>query len=865
MGERQGSSNNNVHGVDEFAGIGTHAHEIGHLLGLNHGEGDWTDSVNRYGNLRPYRPPNEVRGGANHMGWTLMQSGAEGPVLNQGYNPNGYWTAYRSCPHPLNPFYLSDLGWLTPTEIVGSHNDYEIAPGTTHLIDRGGVEFLLNRRTTESFGGRYVSFYDYDAANAANQGLMIWRRPPGTERPMLIVADERRYTDARNTDQNPAIQEYFDMLSDPFAAGRVEDPRPNTDTFDQANVSAATSRISGAGLHQTTTGSWGHAQRRFDLALTNIEYDQTRTNILVDVSIESPDAPVVSAEVGANQVTLRWDADDDDPTVSYQYQYRAGTDPWSQPTTLTTTEAPLTGLTNNTSYTFEVSTVNGLGTSTTTLTATPQEMGSSTVDFPEDVTPDQDDTPPVASYTVTGLGDTPEWSLVDDTREAFELQGTGATRTLHFQQPPDYETPTTADPDPVYPVIIQAQSDPVTVTQAVTVTVTDVDEDGTVTLSTTTPVVGAEVTATLEDPDVPVTNELWTWQRRVPDSETVEDARAPLQSLDDLFQPTFTPSVLDVGRELRASVSYRDVHSSSDGFGLSLLDKSAHSVWTAPVWSVLSGLSPSASYTPVRADLGQKLRATVKYVPDAGSYYRFVQSEPTHAAVMLPSPTGFEVWPDHESVLLKWDDPDDDSITHWGYGKRKRPAPMEWTEVADEEVPSLQYEGRTIRYIRVDGLTNGVEYLFKVRVKAADAEGVPTDPVRVTPVQPTVAYGASSYEAQEGGAPVPVSVSLSAKATRAVPLPGRPSQAPSALPARRLRPHRRPRSRGAACPRSPHTARTAGAAAARRTQVRQVLEDVQVDALSWSPDSRRIAFTQSERRGDGRLGRHLRGGTGWHG
>ena len=28
------------------------------------------------------------------------------------------------------------------------------------------------------------------------------------------------------------------------------------------------------------------------------------------------------------------------------------------------------------------------------------------------------------------------------------------------------------------------------------------------------------------------------------------------------------------------------------------------------------------------------------------------------------------------------------------------------------------------------------------------------------------------------------------------------------------------------------------------TQVRQVLEDVQVDALSWSPDSRRIAFTQ---------------------
>ena len=108
------------------------------------------------------------------------------------------------------------------------------------------------------------------------------------------------------------------------------------------------------------------------------------------------------------------------------------------------------------------------------------------------------------------------------------------------------------------------------------------DQPGTVSLSTTTPSVGALVTATLEDPDVPVTNELWTWQRRVPGSSTVEPARAPLQSLDDLFKPIFTPSVLDVDRELRASVSYRDVLSSNEGLVPSL-DKSAQSVWTEPV------------------------------------------------------------------------------------------------------------------------------------------------------------------------------------------------------------------------------------------------------------------------------------------
>ena len=187
-------------------------------------------------------------------------------------------------------------------------------------------------------------------------------------------------------------------------------------------------------------------------------------------------------------------------------------------------------------------------------------------------------------------------------------------------------------------------------------------------------------------------------------------------------------------------------------------------------WSDLSGSSTSASYTPLRGDLGRQLRAMVRYVPDAGSYSRFVQSEPTRG-VMLPPPTGFEVWPDHEAVLLLWDASADAGITHWRYGKRKRPAKMEWTKVADGDVDSLEYEGRRIRYIRVEDLTNGVEYLFRVRAKSAAAEGVLTDPVLVTPVQPQVAYGASSYEAREGGEPVPVEVSLSPKATRAVALP----------------------------------------------------------------------------------------------
>ena len=100
MSEHQGFKTDS-HGLDRFAGIGTHAHEIGHLLGLNHGEGNWTDSVNRYGNSRTNNPPNEVRRGANHVPWTLMQVAAgQGP----GEQDDGYWLPYASCPNPINPF-----------------------------------------------------------------------------------------------------------------------------------------------------------------------------------------------------------------------------------------------------------------------------------------------------------------------------------------------------------------------------------------------------------------------------------------------------------------------------------------------------------------------------------------------------------------------------------------------------------------------------------------------------------------------------------------------------------------------------------------------------------------------------------------
>ena len=80
MGERVGGGSSS-HGNDRFASIGVHVHEIGHLLGLDHGDGEWTGR-------NPYTRRDSTWGGANFVGWGIMQGGAEGPPLESGgYTP----------------------------------------------------------------------------------------------------------------------------------------------------------------------------------------------------------------------------------------------------------------------------------------------------------------------------------------------------------------------------------------------------------------------------------------------------------------------------------------------------------------------------------------------------------------------------------------------------------------------------------------------------------------------------------------------------------------------------------------------------------------------------------------------------------
>ena len=86
------------------------------------------------------------------------------------------------------------------------------------------------------------------------------------------------------------------------------------------------------------------------------------------------------------------------------------------------------------------------------------------------------------------------------------------------------------------------------------VTVTDVDEPGTVSLSQLQPQVGRSMSATLKDPDSGVEDERWQWAKGA-------SATGPFVDIDKATSATRSPVAADVGMYLRATVVYQD------GFG----------------------------------------------------------------------------------------------------------------------------------------------------------------------------------------------------------------------------------------------------------------------------------------------------------
>ncbi len=137
------------------------------------------------------------------------------------------------------------------------------------------------------------------------------------------------------------------------------------------------------------------------------------------------------------------------------------------------------------------------------------------------------------------------YSLVGTDAESFTVDSKTGQIAVGAELVLDYETKDT------YSVVIRA-ADPSGATgrATVTISVTNVDEAGTVTLSSTQPKVGIELTAALTDPDGGVTVASWQWQRSADGTTWTDVAGATA--------PTYTPTEADAGMRLRANVTYSD-------------------------------------------------------------------------------------------------------------------------------------------------------------------------------------------------------------------------------------------------------------------------------------------------------------------
>ena len=144
-----------------------------------------------------------------------------------------------------------------------------------------------------------------------------------------------------------------------------------------------------------------------------------------------------------------------------------------------------------------------------------------------EVSYDENNTLQVARYTATDPeGATVIWTVTGTDADDFTI----SNGVLNFSPAPNYEARADADGDNNYEVTVVASDGDLTTPQALTVTVNNLDEAGSLTLSSEYPQVDAALTATLTDPDIPVSIN-WVWERSSNRSTWTEIDEADLRQL----------------------------------------------------------------------------------------------------------------------------------------------------------------------------------------------------------------------------------------------------------------------------------------------------------------------------------------------
>ena len=157
---------------------------------------------------------------------------------------------------------------------------------------------------------------------------------------------------------------------------------------------------------------------------------------------------------------------------------------------------------------------------------------------------------------------------------------------------------------------------------AVTVNVTNVDEGGMASISPTRPSVGTPITASVTDPDSAPTGMTYQWSH----STAMGGPFTPYPAETTV---RFTPAEADVGRYLRVTVSYNDVHGAQTESATTEMAVMAVMLNVAPAFSSEAATRSVAENTAAGMNIGAPVMATdddndtLRYMlsgTDAGSF-----------------------------------------------------------------------------------------------------------------------------------------------------------------------------------------------------------------------------------------------------
>ncbi len=143
-------------------------------------------------------------------------------------------------------------------------------------------------------------------------------------------------------------------------------------------------------------------------------------------------------------------------------------------------------------------------------------------------------------------------------------------------------------------------------------------------------------------------------------------------------------------------------------------------------WTDITGSgATTTAHTVTGLDNGAAHRFKLRAVNASGSGAESDEAAATPVAVPA-KPTGFAATPGDGRVALAWDDPDDVTITGWQYALKTTGDYGSWIDIPDS--------GATTTAHTVTGLDNGAAHRFKLRALNASGSGAESDEAAVTPV-----------------------------------------------------------------------------------------------------------------------------------